>query len=149
VSVYFDSGVITKWYLPETDSALALRMRAEFRPPTVLTHLHRVELVTAWNLKVFRREVDAATVAQALLDLESDIEDGIWQTPGYDLLDVHERAEALGRRHAATLGTRSLDILHVAAALALETKYFVTGDERQGALASAVGLKVTRLRSRK
>ena len=148
MSAYFDSGVITKWYLPESDSALALRLRARFRPPVVLTHLHRVELVTAWNLKVFRRELGSATVEQALGDLEADVDAGVWQTPSYDLLDVHERAEALARRHAATLGTRSLDILHVAAAMALDVSDFVTGDERQGSLASEVGLKVTRLRPR-
>lgn len=47
MTAYFDTSVITKWYLPEPDSVDALRVRARFAPPAALTHLHRVELVTA------------------------------------------------------------------------------------------------------
>jgi predicted nucleic acid-binding protein len=146
VSPYFDSSVVTKWYLPEPDSAAALRLRARFAPPAVLTHLHRVELTTAWQQKVYRKELPAAVVARALGDLNDDVAAGIWIAPAYDLVDVHARAEALSQRHAATLGVRSLDVLHVAAALALEAQRFVTNDNRQGLLAQAVGLKLVRLR---
>jgi predicted nucleic acid-binding protein len=65
VTAYFDTSVITKWYLPEPDSVDALRVRARFAPPAALTHLHRVELVTAWHLKVFRREIPMGIVEQA------------------------------------------------------------------------------------
>ena len=41
-----------------------------------------------------------------------------------------------------TLRCRTLDIIHVAAALVLGTKEFVTFDARQGALAKLVGLTV-------
>lgn len=146
MSPYFDSSVVTKWYLPEPDSAAALRLRARFAPPAVLTHLHRVELTTAWQQKVYRKELPAAVVARALGDLGDDVAAGIWIVPAYDLVDVHSRAELLSQRHAATLGVRSLDILHVAAALALDAQEFVTNDDRQGLLAQAVGLKLVRLR---
>lgn len=114
----------------------------------MLTHLHRVELAAAWNLKVLRRELDLATVHLALADLESDVETGVWAAPGYDLAEVHSRAEMLARQYAATLGTRTLDILHVAAAVLIGAQNFVTGDRRQASLAEAVGLEVTRYRSR-
>jgi len=78
---------------------------------------------------------------QALADLEHDVAVGVWEPPAYDLGDVHARAEGLARRPAAVLGTRSLDILHVAAALSLATSDFVTGDRRQAALANTAGLK--------
>jgi hypothetical protein len=120
-----------------------LRLRARFDPPAVLTHLHRVELSAAWHLKAFRRELDRATVARALDDLESDVEAGVWAPPAYDLVEVHARAESLARDHAPTLGTRTLDILHVAAAVLLGAPHFVTGDRRQAALARAAGLEVT------
>lgn len=134
--------------MPEPDSPAALRIRARFVPPSVLTHLHRVELATAWHLKVFRRELDLATVGRALIDLDSDIEAGVWGAPEYDLADVHSRAETLARQHAATLGTRTLDILHVAAAVLTGAQNFVTGDRRQASLAEVAGLDVTRYRSR-
>jgi predicted nucleic acid-binding protein len=149
MSAYFDSSIITKWYLPEADSAAALRIRARHEPPVVLTHLHRVELTTAWHLKVFRRELRLETVVQALADLEQDVETGVWEPPAYDLGDVHSRAEHLARRHAAVLGTRTLDILHVAAALALGATRFVTSDRRQASLAKAARLDATLLSSRR
>lgn len=126
----------------------ALRIRARYDPPAVLTHLHRVELATAWHLKVFRRELELETVVQALADLEQDVDAGVWEAPAYDLGDVHTRAERLARRHVAAIGARSLDILHVAAALALGIPDFVTGDRRQASLAKAAGLDVVVVASR-
>lgn len=149
MSAYFDSGIITKWYIPEPDSPAALTLRDRFSPPAVLTHLHRVELVTAWQLEVFRRELDPASAGAAWRDLETDVAQGVWIQPIYDLASVHDRAEALARQHAAALGTRTLDILHVAAALALRTRDFVTGDARQASLAEAAGLRVTRFQPKK
>ena len=145
MKAYFDTSVVTKWYLPEPDSAHALRVRARFAPPSVLTHLHRLELMTAWQLKVFRRELSRNIVEQALTHVEDDLAAGIWELPAYDLVDVFSRAEALSRRHAATVGARSLDILHVAAALILAASAFVTADVRQARLARAAGLRVTAL----
>lgn len=115
----------------------------------MLTHLHRVELTTAWHLKVFRREIRLETVVHALGDLEADVDAGVWEMPGHDLADVCAHAETLARRHAAIIGTRTLDILHVAAAACLGAETFVTGDRRQASLAEASGLKVTRLPARR
>lgn len=149
MTAYFDTSVITKWYLPEPDSADALRIRARFSPPAVLTHLHRVELVTAWHHKVFRREIARSIVEQAFGHLEADAAAGLLQLPVYDLIDVYSQAEALSHRHTALLGTRSLDILHVAAAVVLAATAFVTNDDRQANLAKAAGLRVTTLTARR
>ncbi len=148
MTAYFDTSVITKWYLPEPDSAQALRVRARFAPPVVLTHLHRVELVTAWHLKVFRREISLGIVEQAWGHVQADIAAGLWQPPAYDLVDVYSQAESISRRHTAIQGARSLDILHVAAAIILGATAFVTHDDRQARLAKAAGLRVTPLRAR-
>ena len=148
LSAYFDSSIVTRWYVPEAGSGPAIRIRDTYEPPAILTHLHRVELTTAWHLKVFRRELRLETVVQALADLEHDVDAGVWEPPAYDLGDVHERAERLARRHAAALGTRSLDILHVAAALSLGSSDFVTGDRRQASLAKAAGLTTVLVGSR-
>ena len=145
MTAYFDTSVITKWYLPEPDSAGALRVRARFAPPAVLTHLHRVELVTAWHLKVFRREIPREIVEQAWGHVQADVAAGLWTLPVYDLVDVFSRAESISGLHTATLGVRSLDILHVAAALVLGASACVTHDDRQARLARAVGLRVTTL----
>jgi hypothetical protein len=51
-------------------------------------------------------------------------------------------ASALSKHHSATTGTRSLDILHVAAAKSLRAAEFIAFDRRQRLLATALGLKV-------
>ena len=145
MKAYFDTSFITKWYLPEADSAEALRIRARFAPPGMLTHLHRLEIITAWQLKVFRREISSQLVEGAWSHLEQDVADGVWELPAYDLAQVISRAESLSRRHSSKLGTRSLDVLHVAAALVLGASAFVTADARQARLAKAAGMHVTTL----
>ncbi|MGH9491039.1 MAG: PIN domain-containing protein [Terriglobales bacterium] len=51
-------------------------------------------------------------------------------------------AERLAARYTPTLGTRTLDMLHVACARSLKAILFITFDPRQAALARAVGLTV-------
>jgi len=53
-------------------------------------------------------------------------------------------AERLSALHSETLGTRSLDVLHVASALVLGRNEFLTFDNRQGALARAGGTESAR-----
>jgi predicted nucleic acid-binding protein len=57
-------------------------------------------------------------------------------------LMVMTEAERLSASHSESLGTCSLDILHVAAALVLGSEVFLTFDTRQSSLAKAAGLKV-------
>jgi transcription initiation factor TFIIIB Brf1 subunit/transcription initiation factor TFIIB len=81
--------------------------------------------------------------------VEDDVAAGLWQLPDYDPVEVYSEAESLSRRHTATLGARSLDILHVAAAIVLEASAFVPHDDRQARLAKVAGLRVTTLRARR
>jgi hypothetical protein len=53
------------------------------------------------------------------------------------------RAAEISRAHTAALGCRTLDVLHVATALELGLRVFVTFDRRQRQLAKATGLKPT------
>jgi predicted nucleic acid-binding protein len=59
-----------------------------------------------------------------------------------DLLEVLRRADAPSKRHTIKSGCRSFDLLHVATALHLAAKEFLTFDEKQGKLAAAAGLAV-------
>jgi len=52
-----------------------------------------------------------------------------------------ELCAQLAHQHAARLGVRTLDTLHVASALELKAVHFWTFDERQAKLALAAGLK--------
>ena len=48
-----------------------------------------------------------------------DIVTGRWQRPAYTAATVEQKADELSAGHSATLGCRTLDIIHVAAALVL------------------------------
>jgi predicted nucleic acid-binding protein len=51
-------------------------------------------------------------------------------------------ASQISDHHSAIIGTRSLDVLHVATAKSLRTTEFVSFDVRQRKTAMAVGLRV-------
>jgi predicted nucleic acid-binding protein len=55
---------------------------------------------------------------------------------------VIERFCELSSRYTLRLGTRTFDVLHVAFALELKCRTFLTADLRQAALAKTTGLKV-------
>ena len=61
---------------------------------------------------------------------------------GTDWPHALEEARRIARLRTVTEGYRSLDILHVAAAVVSEAEEFLTFDERQRKLAQAEGLKV-------
>ena len=83
------------------------------------------------------------TIAEAALGkLQSNIEAGAIVTVSADWPDVHRLAEILSKRHTMAAGHRSLDILHVATALHLGAKEFLTFDANQRKLATAEKLKV-------
>lgn len=106
-----------------------------------LTRFGRSEIVNSIQLGVHRNVLTAEMARDALSDLDDDLEagrlmlvDALWRRT----LDL---ASELSIRHTSKLGTRTLDVLHVATALVLTATHFVSYDDRQLALAKAVGLK--------
>jgi len=110
-----------------------------YAAPYVLTHWQALEVRNAIRLKAFRGEVTAAQMARSISAFEQDIATGRWQRPAYTAAVIEQKADELSANYSATLGCRTLDLIHVAAALVLGTKEFITFDGRQGALAKKVG----------
>jgi predicted nucleic acid-binding protein len=142
MDAYFDSAIIVKLYVQEVTSPDAIRLVGPYAAPYVLTQWQALEVKNAIRLKAFRAEITAAEMMRSLTAFEQDIATGRWQRPVYTVAAVEQRAEELSAGHSATLGCRTLDIIHVAAALVLEAKEFVTFDTRQAALAKQAGLTV-------
>ncbi len=83
------------------------------------------------------------TIADAALaKLQANLDTGALTIVAAEWADVHSRAEDLSKRHTAAGGHRSLDVLHVATALHLKAREFLTFDTNQRKLAAAEGLKV-------
>ena len=106
-----------------------------------VTTLGELEVLNAFGLRVFRKEVTASQAQSSLTDFEKDLRDGLFQLRG--LPDpIFERARQLSRQTTTKLGTRTADILHVAAALELGVDYLYSFDEHQRKLAQTVRLKI-------
>src|ERR1043165_1629198 len=142
MDAYFDSAIIVKLYVQEATSPDALRLVGACVAPSAVPQLQTLEIKNAIRLKAFRAEITAAEMNQSIAAFEQDIATGRWQRPAYAAAAVEQKADELSAGHSATLGCRTLDIIHVAAALVLGIKEFVTFDGRQGALAKKVGLLV-------
>lgn len=140
--VYFDSAIVAKLYTAESNSAQAAALVSGYRAPYFLTPWQELEVRNALRLKVFRGEITNEQLRQSLAALESDMQAGRWERPQFSVSDVQRGAERLSAKHATSVGCRTLDILHVAAAVVIGAKEFVTFDSRQGALAKKAGLKV-------
>ena len=142
MDAYFDSAIIVKLYVQEATSPDAIRLVGTYVAPYALTQWQELEVKNAIRLKTFRAEIAAAEMTQSIAAFDQDVATGRWQRPVYTTATVEQKADELSAGHSATLGCRTLDIIHVAAALVLGIKEFVTFDVRQGALAKEAGLTV-------
>ena len=139
---YFDSAVLVKAYCLETTSPQALSLIKRATPPLPFTPLHALEIRNALRLKRHRKELTESQLRGARRGLQNDIDSGFLGAQDQDLHEVFAQAESLSAQHTQSTGARSLDILHVAAALVLMTDEFVSFDRRQRSLAVEAGLKV-------
>jgi predicted nucleic acid-binding protein len=108
--------------------------------------LHELELLNALRLKQFRKEAPLASVRATVARIRDNLHDGILVRPVTDWPAVFAQAADLADRHTASLGSRALDLLHVAAAVRGGARRFVTADARQSTLARRAGLPTTRVR---
>jgi predicted nucleic acid-binding protein len=140
---YADTSIIVKSYLDEPDSAEADRVLRGLGGPLAYTPLHEVEVPNAVYLKRFRGEIELDQEREVLEALRRDLRAGLLRRPDFlDLRKVFVRAAVLAEKHSPQVGTRSLDLLHVAAALESGSADFVSHDLRQRKVASAEGLRV-------
>ena len=142
MTVYLDSSALIKLYVIEENSERVERFVTQLKAPLPLSALHEIEMRNGLRLKAFRREASRRAVGAALQHLADDFASGVLYRPSLDWPDVFNVAESLSKRHAAILGCRSLDLLHVASANILRTNGFLTFDQRQAALAHKAGLRV-------
>ncbi len=139
---YLDTGLALKRYVRESNSAVAKEVLLNYTPPLLLTDVLEMELVNALHGKVHRREMSEAERDQCLTNFQADIAAGFWQRAALGPVSLRNRAMTLAARHTPTLGTRTLDLLHVAAALELGCTDFLSFDHRQRQAAQAEGLNV-------
>jgi predicted nucleic acid-binding protein len=139
---FADTGFIASLYLEESTSKAADAALGPDGHPLPLTPLAMLELRNAFNRSVQRQRITTAQRDALWQDVQADIASGFLVPTTVASDELHKKARQLSDRHTPTLGTRSLDLLHIAAALVLEAKEFFSFDERQRKAATSEGLKV-------
>ena len=142
MTTYFDTAILVKAFVLETDSPEAIRLLEEAGEPFIFSHLHALEIPNAIRLKRFRGEVTRAQETAALRAFRSDVDSGRFRHLDYDLAEVFIHAECLSARFAGDTGARSLDLWHVAAAREGGCATFASYDACQRKVAALCGLTV-------
>jgi predicted nucleic acid-binding protein len=140
--IYVDPSALRSLYVHDARSRALSRWRARHPGPLPITHHAQAELFNAFALGAFRGDLSTSEVAAAVADYDSDVTAGRLVRADLSFRLTFDRAAALSLAYSPRLGTRALDVLHVASALELACRSFVTYDARQTALAQAVGLRV-------
>lgn len=139
--VYVDPSALARLYIHQEGSREMCAWRLKVKGTLQVTHHGRIEVVNAVCRAAFMRQITAETLADSLKDFSSDFAAGHLHQADILWRSALNRAAGLSQRYTPTLGTRSLDVLHVACALELKLGHFLTFDARQQQLAVSVGLK--------
>jgi predicted nucleic acid-binding protein len=142
LSSYADTSFLVSLYGRDANSSSAILLVQEQRPVFVVTPFSEAEFTSivfaiasrprGWTVS------EARTIEE---DFVRDLQAGVWQSEEFPT-QTWQRARELSRRHAPTLGSRALDVIHVASALVLGAEDFYTFDQDQAKLARAAGLRV-------
>ncbi len=147
MTVYVDSSALVAVYVPERFSKAARRVVSAARQ-VPFTQLHELEVANAFELLVGRRLISGGQGRAVQAQLYQDIETSRLARMSLDLEAVFANARELSRACTARYLTRSLDLLHVAAAHGAMCTTFVSADDRQLAAARGTGLDVVDIKHR-
>ena len=137
---YYDTSVMVSLYMRDSsyNAALALSQASK---PALWTPWQRMELNNAVRLYAFRKIITNTDIATIERIIKTATEKGDLSPCDIPVDDWWQEAETLSKSHTSTLGVRTLDLLHVAAARVLNATHFYTFDTRQLTLAQAAGLR--------
>lgn len=148
MTAYPDTSFLCAIYREQDHSPAADAWLAANLGPLHVAGLLEFEFLQSIELQVWlhgqdrtrgfgRREADLMR-----RDWEQDLATGAVKLVPCELSDVLRFAARLSEQHTAGGGHRTLDVLHVATAVHLGLREFLTFDRRQRALAKAAGLKL-------
>jgi len=142
VSAYVDTSYLVALYVPNDHTAAALRHRSHHsREPLFFTPLHRLELRTVVRQCAYSGLISQASARCVLHHIEEDLDDGTLLHQPLYWTESLRQAETIASRQAMKMPCRSLDLWHVAAAIEIGARDFVTFDQDQFDLAQAEGLR--------
>jgi predicted nucleic acid-binding protein len=141
---YADSGFVVSLYLTsEGTSAQARKEVKRASKPILLSPLSLLEIRNALNFGIHRGEISSSQRDAVLTEIDAQIETGFFRLVEASQSSIYAKARELSNKHTPEFATRSLDLMHLAAALLSEARNFLTFDKRQTKAAVAEGLIVT------
>jgi predicted nucleic acid-binding protein len=143
--VYADTSFLFSLVLHDANTVDAVAYLSRHPTSLALTSWQRCELNNAVRLSVWRGNCSAAIAMAALEKIDADLRMGNFAETPLVWPEVLKIADELGGKQTSALGVRTLDLLHVSAAISLKAKTFLTFDSRQLALARASGLRAQKL----
>jgi predicted nucleic acid-binding protein len=138
---YADTSFLFSFYIPDANATAAAAAMSGISFPLLTTDFGEFELTNAVSWRVFRKNLSAEEASAVLNLFARDAESGVLRVLPLPAA-AFQRARQIARASTPVLGTRALDVLHVASALALRADTFYTFDRNQAKLAAAHGLRV-------
>ena len=143
-----DTSFLCAFYVKQSNSPSAAAHAATMTEPLHITAFLAYEFRQSLRFQTWRHSanpregISPADARAAFLQLEKDLANGVAVLTPCSFHEVFRLADDLSKQYTADNGHRSFDILHVAAALYLGAKEFLTFDANQRKLAAAEGLIV-------
>ncbi len=144
MSTYADTSFLVSLYVFDVNSVTAATNLPRLPSPLFLTPLLETEIANAFQLRIFRKHSSEGKIHSSAEVFGRDVRAGVFDLRSFTT-EMFRQAAEIAKQRTAELGTRTLDLLHVASALVLEADVFCTFDRSQEKLAAAEGLRVIRL----
>jgi predicted nucleic acid-binding protein len=148
MNAFPDTSFLFALYRPQDNSPAAQKYYAAMTEPVHVSGLLLYEFRQSVQFQVWlhgnnpKKGIPDKEGVEALADLEVNIADGAVVIVPAEWADVHQIAERLSNNYTKAEGHRAFDVLHVATALHLGAREFLSFDARQRKLAKIEDLKV-------
>ena len=142
--IYLDSSLLFSVHSADTNSREAVRLLQATSEPLAVTQLCEVEVINALSLRIFRGEITIKQAQDSIGDLERNLRNSVFELRLFPE-NTFTRARTLAQILTPVIGVRSVDLLHVAAALELSCKSLYSFDRKQRLAAQYAGLNTNLL----
>ncbi len=145
---YPDTSFLCSVYRKQEHTPLALALKRNLGEELHYTSLLEFEFLQAIELQVWLHSNDRTRgysrheADRMIRDWETDTASGINRLVAFDMDAVLRLSKSYSLKLTASGGHRTMDMFHVATAIHLGAKKFLTFDDRQRRLADFAGLEV-------
>lgn len=139
---FADTSFLFSLYANDAHTPQALAWMKRQKTALTISVLSEFELGNALRFAEFRKGIPSGEAALFWSQFEADRARGRILVPVCNLAQVIDEAKRLSATHTLMGGHRSFDILHVAGALLVKARRFLTFDANQRKLADSQGMNV-------